>query len=504
MKNIKNISIIIIVSSLWILIWIWTAYAINNYNKIWINWDASVDPDPSVRSNDEFTLSWRLDIEDSNSDKFIDDDYRWKISWMINSRLFWDFNPIWWSIDLIKSNTKNDCWEWKDTFFLSWSFRSVFWWDMTIEPTSYFCENQYTKLDLNSQLLWNKEIWIESQTGSLNNLWKQKIQINWIVKAKWDWEILADWNNEILKLDIEISAKSLSKKMLNKNVFYIVKTLYDSNTNLAKSITEKNELKSSDFTNNNDENYYIYKYSLNNSDLNYSKWDLGKYVNKWEILELWENQYNHIEVDWKQNIIVEWWNIYIKSNIYNKDKESILILVSKEDIDWNWWNIYIDTDVTNIDAVLISDRSILSMTINTIQEIEIHKDNLRKQLLIYWSIFSSNNIWWDIVPYGADYYKNFTDNKIEKSIYDLSNLRTFNLNYGKADFAECSDENILVPIDWLWWYKLNAWAGRKKCYNSDSQDTADIELRTSDKINPVIVEYNTKIQIIKPYLLNNN
>jgi hypothetical protein len=59
--------------------------------------------------------------------------------------------------------------------------------------------------------------------------------------------------------------------MLNKNVFYIVKTLYDSNTNLAKSITEKNELKSSDFTNNNDENYYIYKYSLNNSDLNYSK-----------------------------------------------------------------------------------------------------------------------------------------------------------------------------------------------------------------------------------------
>jgi hypothetical protein len=48
------------------------------------------------------------------------------------------------------------------------------------------------------------------------------------------------------------------------------------------------------------------------------------------------------------------------------------------------------------------------------------KNNLRKQLLVYGSILSSNTVGSDIVPYGADYYENSSYSPVSlTNIYDL-------------------------------------------------------------------------------------
>jgi hypothetical protein len=81
------------------------------------------------------------------------------------------------------------------------------------------------------------------------------------------------------------------------------------------------------------------------------------------------------------------------------------------------------------------------------------------------------------------------------NIYDLWNLRTFNLNYGWWEWviSGCNDENKLTPIQ----TGKNSWAWRKECYNDDPIQN---NLRWSDKRNPLIVEYNRYIQLINPYI----
>ena len=75
---------IIFSSIIFLLIWVSTAFAINNYIKKWYNWDANRST--SLSANDIFTLSWRLDIEPSDTTKYLNQDYRWKITWTVNSK----------------------------------------------------------------------------------------------------------------------------------------------------------------------------------------------------------------------------------------------------------------------------------------------------------------------------------------------------------------------------------------------------------------------------------
>ncbi len=205
-------------------------------------------------------------------------------------------------------------------------------------------------------------------------------------------------------------------------------------------------------------------------------------------------------------------NIYYHSFfIYNiDDSDSLLVIASKKSKTWKWGNIYIHPDVTNIDAVLVADRSLISMGKDHLSnnEIYIAEDNpnqLRTQLLIYGSVLSSNSVWTNIIPYWADYYETLTNNEMNSSIYDLWNLRTFNLNYwtGSVD-GDTLDSNKIYPIIWST-YLPYAWAWRCKWYNKWSPwyNSSDCELllRKSEKKNPLIIEYNPHIKQIAPYIL---
>jgi hypothetical protein len=483
----------------------WIVFAVSNFSIEWKNWDANIIPDINeTNQNDNFKLEWRLDLEDSRSTEYTTW-YRWKIKWIIKSDLFWNFN-ISDKISLSFKSQKPDkskCWnvESLELYKISWRILSQFWWEMNInESSSYFCSNKYLYIKLESDSIWLKEIWNNGviQWNLVDDFWKQEISISGVSKIKWNTDIwiLNRWDWKIGSIWVSVSKKTIANKNINKNV----SKLFNSYKQSSKI---KNETFLNSFSNLEIENYYLYDYINSNQNVNFEgSWD---YKNKWKILQIWNNWNGKIAIAWKQTVIVKSWSIYINSNLYNtNDKNSLLILVAKRWKEGKGWNIYINPNVTNIDAILIADWSLISLLWNDIQEVNNsnQKNNLRKQLLIYGSVFSSNSIWTDEIPYWADYYEDtkYSDNKMVWNIYDLWNLRTFNLNYWKS-WTSCVDESKLAPINWEWSYKKYAWAWRKECYNSDVWDS---ELRKSDKRNPLIIEYNNRIQLINPFILKSN
>ncbi len=482
------------ISILVFFLWFWVVFAANNYFKEWYNWDANVAQNATESNpNDLFKLIWRLDLEDSRTNNYINNWYRWKITWTIISDLFWDF-AIKNSFNLYYKedyNSSYDCWTWEtplEIYNIEWSIESSFWWELSIMNWSYFCSNQYTNIKFNSNSLWDKDIWT-IQWNLVDDFWKQEIYITWIANLKWDLEILDRGDQDINKVKVSVSSKTVIKKDINKNIFRLFKTHLDFVNNTSNIIT--------DFNNVNVENYYLYNFEWENQILNFEWWD---YINKWKSLQIWNNWAWKIWIEWIHTVIVQSWNIYINSNLYNENDNSLLLLIAKK---WNnkGWNIYIDPDVTNIDAVLFADWSLISLEWNNIQSINDNsqKNNLRKQLLIYGSVVSSNNVWTDKIPYWADYYENslYPGDIMSWNIYDLWNLRTFNLNYWEA-WSNCTNQTKLAPIDWYWNYIEYSWAWKKKCYNTDNPD---VDLRGSSKRNPLIIEYNSRIKFINPSIL---
>ncbi|MBS9783735.1 hypothetical protein KGV55_00150 [Candidatus Gracilibacteria bacterium] len=246
----------------------------------------------------------------------------------------------------------------------------------------------------------------------------------------------------------------------------------------------------------------------------------------------------HIPITGKNTLIVEGANIYINADLHNTDdKTSLLTIIAKRDKNNNGGNIYVDPDVTNIDAILIADGSLLSYRDGKI--LNRNTDNnglLARQLYIYGTIFTKNTIGSKKIPYDADLYrikdiKKFADKK--ENIYDLANLRGFQVKYANPQKVEsnCGGKKSNGKQNWYWTagFTINttedkltknlkyAWAGKRKCFNNDiNKDIPDNlnhltqgmdfgagqqKLRTTNKTNSLIIEYNPTIRSNIPFVL---
>ena len=518
MKKLKKITLTII----FLLLWVWVIFAADNFFRSWDNWDANVTWDPA---NDVWTFSWRLDLEDSRSSEYINNWYRGKLTWWVESDLFGTYitdseftlSLKWkYSDSTYTSEIKTKCLNWNnwtswpepEIYNINWSIKSNWslnhstWENLwgTLSTSwidSYFCSNKKMFLHLSSDTLWNKAVW-EWVVSDNDVFWKQEIYIQGIANINWNtasW-ILSRWDQEINKLKVYVWNNAMIKWNINKNIANIYKTYLNSSWWNKASWDIINNFNNS----RNQENYYVYDYHNQTENISFKG---STYVNKWKKLIIENTSSDKIvEVKWINTVIVQWWNIYIKSDIKNSDdKQDLLILIAKRDKDTkNWWNIYIEPWVTNIDAVLIADWSLISMWWWNIQWIKDTNqvNSIRKQLLIYWKVLSSNNVWTDTMPYWADLYENssYSNNKMDWNIYDLWNLRTFNLNYGWWDWVTswCNNQNKLTPIKTT----IKSWAWRRNCYLSDSTNNS---LRWSDKLNPLIIENNNYINFLNPFVL---
>ena len=485
-----------------ILLFIVLGTAVNGENffmKVWKNWDANVWSSQPV--NDEWQVVWDLIVEDSRSIAY-KSWKRWNIEGLIHSDLYGEFsiNSIELSF-LSKTPTQAGCADSLEVYKVSWEVTSVFWGKMRIKNNSYFCSNQYTYLHFESDTLGSKEIWEHGQVASGDVFWKQEIAISWIAKLDKTKDtsdsILTRGDDNIEDIYIDDSVQTYIKRDINKNIFKIINEFKAKGKIISSSFNYHSNFNSIS----SQEKVYVYDYSAKSQTI---KLNGREYINKWKNLQIWSTPEWITKVNGKHVVIVNEWNLFINSNIDNwDDTKDLLVLIAKRWTTGKGWNIYIHPDVTNIDAVMIADGSLLSLKWDKLQDISniSMKNNLRKQLLIYGSILSSNTVGSDSIPYGADYYEKSDYVPVElTNIYDLWNLRTFNLDLWKTG-KTCEDGTKLSPINGYWDFLTYAWAGKKRCYITDG---VDAWLRQSDKTNPLIVEFNPNISKLKLKILQIN
>ncbi len=482
----KKINIVII--SFFILFFYFDVFAL--WNKI------SEFTSRKVGSNSNF-ITFSKGIGSFYVNKDNDNSIKWDyFKWYYFDDVFWYFKFDWSS-----ENDKNvhfgeytlKC-NWNKWYMLEWYSYNKNFWLIKFDNSS----NNPVCYSLNDKMLYwysySENIWFQSFKWIKIDIWKEEvikqktknsIYIEWITNIDWySSDIIYKWYNTNIKY------------MLKKNIFNISKVI---NTRLdINTISDFNNIKSS-------EKYYIFDYNSESEKINFS-WK--KYVNEWKKLKIennisWKN--NIVGVKWINTVIVNWWNIYIKSDIKNwNDNKDLLILISqRNNISKKWWNIYIDPKVTNIDAILILDGSLISLDNNNILSIN-NKDQinkLRKQLLIYWRVFSKNSLLSDNIPYWADLYndKNYSNNIMSWSIYDLWNLRIFEIDDWIKE-KKCTKLEKKAPIDWAWDYLIESWAWRKECYIDDA---IKYWLRWSDITSSVIIKNNTHINFLKSFILKN-
>lgn len=208
---------------------------------------------------------------------------------------------------------------------------------------------------------------------------------------------------------------------------------------------------------------------LNNTVLYY--WGLPsdrKIVNLWN----WGN----LNFNWNKTIVIEWGNLYIRSNIlYSNLNSDVLWIIVLKDEAWNWGNIYIDPSVTQIHSILYADKSVISY--DWVNELDWNTsfNQLKNQIYIFWSLFSENTIWGSRLstPTCPYYLTSWTCDLVTAQKYDLNYLRRYYLVDTDTDW---------IPDSPAWsWIQVKGW------------DLAKY---------PVIIQYNPTIQSNPPPLFN--
>ena len=174
--------------------------------------------------------------------------------------------------------------------------------------------------------------------------------------------------------------------------------------------------------------------AINKNAYNLIKWmsnwqeaNWVKYVN-WDITIWWDLSY--------ETLIVKDWNVIIDSDLnLSKKKLWIIVLYDDFNIDTdNWkWNIYINSDVTEINAIMYADWWLISSNIYWVPYLSdtfTRMNDLQKQLIMNWALFTRNTIWWAIMNLDDKYILPLWDETInlDKAIlYDLNYIRTWNI-----------------------------------------------------------------------------
>jgi hypothetical protein len=501
MKKIRYILYILLL----VPIIIYSAFNING------QWDVLVWT-PLVNTSNSIDIN-NISYYDRYSDEYTNQDLRVYSDYVVvDTETYWIFSSSW-SIKLRKQLSVNSWCESEDNIsylFYDWEFQNNDWWEGYIIDSfnitnNYFCPNSWKfSLPLKSS---NPDDFFEPLV--LSNNWVNYNELT-VIDSSWNTVTLDErilfsnaklsiwWiiNNNVWDLD-EFDWWNESQQ----NLWYI-NSIWDYNFNISdikRSVHQSyNTLDWIDNVygiNSLSSNIMLYDYEWNPASIPSNVDNAGRIL---EVSSAW-----WLTVNWVKTLIVRWWNIYIKDNISNSDKDSLLtIIVLRDENEFrNGWNIYVDPSVTNIDAVLIWEWSLLSYNWVTVLNSENSSqiNQLRKQLFIYWSVISKNTIWKNVSVYATDdYISNWWENNTPK--YNLENLRSFQVvrseqivmwtcNDPWKITAIWNDETTSLEYAFAWW---------KYCYFDENPSSW---LRSTSRIASTVIEYNPNLQILKPSVL---
>jgi len=352
-----------------------------------------------------------------------------------------------WSNNIVDDDLFNWTWEldnsWKKWFLQDWikSFYNLNIWNKNF--TTLFTLDPHSPTIKDIKDLYVKS-WINYTIDWKNITYAWDI-IWWTANAANAW-IKIYWNTNISdKKTRDITTNQDSTSIHNVN-WKITKSK-------LKSQIRSNTYRTIKYLNKNTETNVT---NAKNIWTNYLYYDLRSDTNK--LLTLTISDLNK-----DKTIIVYWWNLYITCNWTNCSTTwnyfpGIIIM---KDNNWNWGKLYIDPKVSRIDAAIYVDKSIISY--NNIWW-EISPNNwgtytvLKNQLYIHGSVFSENTIGGArLSPPVCPYY--------EKNSCTLDKAQKYDLNYLRRWIENKS-------ISTLWDY-------------------------------PVIIEYNSKLQLNPPALFSN-
>jgi hypothetical protein len=200
---------------------------------------------------------------------------------------------------------------------------------------------------------------------------------------------------------------------------------------------------------------------------NMSTWETLNWVKyvEWDITISWDQTY--------ETLVVKDWNVIISWNL-NPSNNKFWIIVLRDAYDVNdWytkkWNIYIKPNVTKINALIYSDWWIVSVdnSGNVYSwDSTWRTQDLNKQLILNWSFFTRNTIWWAILAWG-DYllpgWSKTQDFDLSMQ-YDLNYLRRWNAGCDLNSNWNCTDSwETWVPV--LIKYNPSAQTNPPKLFN---------------------------------------
>ncbi len=473
------------------------------YNKA--NWEYYINFKIYSPTENNYTpAKWKFEITSITWE--ISDTWNAEVNWThltnLNTSIDFNFKPLYttqfsweqfdnWLIEWVTQtgwliNISKATW-WKNITANSWNIKlekrwldntiddDAFNWKANINNTTYFdFYNNWLK-----EFLWNLNTWDKNFTSlfTLNPssptiLYIKKIYLISYINYIIDWkDILYMW--DILWWD---------KWQINAGLkIYWISNISDDKIRDITNNQEVNDIHNI--------NWKIYKASLR-KDIRSNAYTVIKNIkidntnNNWDPIDIWTKYIYYNFSDWHEgwrldlnldtiknkNItyIIKWWNLYL--NWWNSDiieTELPWIIVLKDE-NWYWWKLYIDPEISRINAAIYVDKSILSYN-ESYWELSPNNgwtyNTLKKQLYIHGSVFSENTIWGSrlanpVCPFYLGYNNNICELWLDEAQkYDLNYLRR--------------------------WIMLDDW------------------ITESTEKYPVIIKYNTKMQLNPPALFSN-
>ena len=456
-------------------------FLINKITYSATNWDTWWEFNETIdfQFKPLYSLDFKNDLKDSwivewlTQDSILDINKQTSDS--INANIYLEF---WWKQDT-DSLSKLDLAYITSSSSTSKNFYKNYWDNTNISnTTSLWTVNSNTNKDLYTNLIMAPTAYIDDlenvylSSHLSYNVDRKTVVINQdiIWKDNYDWEYINDFSSMMLKISWKTYSQEWVKFISSENTENDINSI---SWDINKSIIIK-DLKSNIYNNigNPDYNPVVVE---NNKIANLV--NLSSTENKWwyyifnnnviyynnlngRTVEL--DNINDLKITWQKTIIIEWWNLYIKSDMYYNDiYNDILWIVVLKDENGNWWNIYIDPEVTNIVWNIFVEKSIIAY--DWFDELDWSNDiqKFKNQLHIFWSVFSFNTLWWSkkSSPECPYYVTDCSEPKIAQK-YDLNYLRRYfikwwvpNLQWKVIWWWRCT-KDINDNINCNWWNDL--------------------------------------------------
>lgn len=202
---------------------------------------------------------------------------------------------------------------------------------------------------------------------------------------------------------------------------------------------------------------------------------------------------SELGVNWNKTIIIKWWNLYIKWNMYYENTTSMISFAVLKDENGKGWNIYIDPIVTNVVGTFYSDGALISYDGADELDWNTNQSILKNQLHIYGTLIANNTVWGSRKATAECPYYIDTCTEVVAQKYDLSYLRRYFLN---KDGKPANNPHLV----WGGYYNKTTnsitWGSNKFAKYVPNGTNINTWLPIyEDLAYPLMVEYNPNLQL---------